>query len=187
MKNENFEIALFKHLYFLYKLNEAEEYLQKCKIKPLLAQDVPVAAISKYFRLMNIIDYSKLSFFDKRHINKFFSNKTNHLTAHFDNKTLNIFKKVTDHISVAKKGYTLYNYDGSASDSKSISGFCNGSAPNNHITFGLYYTQFDENTEVDEFRNYNIIAELSNRLQQKNIAIVSFSEIDVYKQLAVNP
>lgn len=64
MKNDFFELALLKYLYYYYGLEKAEEELKKGGVAPLLP-NVAASSVSQYFRFMNKIDYSKLSFREK--------------------------------------------------------------------------------------------------------------------------
>ncbi len=189
MKNPYFELCLFKHLYSTYKLDEQELVLNSNNISPLLDSTSPASKISRYFRLMNIIDYSKLSFQDRRYINKTFNRFSmgKNMESPQNNR---LFDRVVKDIFNTPNQYILYQPDGSAShiDNEDPCFFdrMNRIAPANHITFAIYYKQIDKNSEEDDFRNYNIVADCSNKLQeQHNIAIINFSEIDILAANAV--
>ncbi len=192
MKNLYFELCLFKHLYTTYKLAEQEKVLFDNHILPLLDLNSPASRISLYFRLMNNIDYYKLSFWDRRYIRKTF-NRSSLEDFMESSKTNKLFNRVLENIRNAPNGYLSYQYDGSVSHIETdftnpyVFSQRDRIAPGNYITFAIYYTQFGDNHEnSDEFRNYNIVAECGNTLQnQNNIAIISFSEVDYYKSLSV--
>jgi len=186
MKNTYFEISLFNYLFSFYKLDEAEALLCNQKIKPLLDMNVYVSKISKYIRFMNKPNYSKLSFWDRKYISKHFTNEFDIEKNWNKKKSINIYNKLIKEILMRPNGSTVYCYDGTAlRNHQPHIDLSTQFAPNNYITFGIYYTQFDENTKDDDFRNYNIVVDIANHLQANNIAIVLFSEVDVYKMDSV--
>ena len=185
MDNSYFEIALLKYLYSYYNLEKAEELLYTQKIEPILNTLVFSSKISKYFRFMNKIDYSKLSFFEKRYIAKHFSNENDVERNWNQKKAISIYHKIINNIHSQPKGYIKYCYDGSIIEGVTPSFDSPNYAPNNYITFGIYYTQFDENTENDDFRNYNIIVDIANAFQENDVAVVLFSEVDMYRMTSV--
>lgn len=189
MRNLYFELCLFKHLYSTYKLDEQEQVLNSNHISPILDSTSPASKISRYFRLMNMIDYSKLSSQDRQYIDKTFNHFSMEENMEFS-QTNRLFDKVIKDILNAPNQYVLYQYDGSArpidSDDPRFFDQMNRIAPANHITFAIYYKQIDENCVEDDFRNYNIVADCSNKLQeQPNIAIINFSEVDLLAEHAV--
>lgn len=53
MKNDFFELALLKYLYYYYGLEKAEEELKKGGVAPLLP-NVAASSVSQYFRFKRL-------------------------------------------------------------------------------------------------------------------------------------
>lgn len=188
MSNLYFEMSLFKYLYSCYGLGEFEEELCSKKIKPMLDTQSYCLTISKYFRFMNRIDDSQLSLPDREYILQNFTNETDVEQNWNKERPMTIYKKIIKNIHSRPKGYTEYRYDGYAIENVEPRFFSSNYAPNNYLTFGLYYTQFDENTEMDDFRNHNIVVKIVDQLQDDDIAIavLMFSEVDMYRMASVD-
>lgn len=186
MNNPYFEISLLQYLYSHYKLEGFEEVLHSKRIKPILNTQAYCSTISKYFRLMNYIDYAQLSLSDREYISLYFTNETDVEQNWNRDQSVTIYQKIIQNIHSRPKGYTEYRYDGHATENVEPRFLSSNCAPNNYITFGLYYTQFDENTEMDEFRNHNIVVKIVNQLQDNDVAVLMFSEVDLYRMASVN-
>lgn len=186
MNNLYFEMSLFKYLYSCYSLEEFEEELCGKKIKPMLDAQSYCSTISKYFRFMNKIDYSQLSLPEREYISQNFTNETAVEQNWNKQRPITIYKKIIKDIHTRPKGYTEYRYDGYTIENVEPRFFSSNYAPNNYLTFGLYYTQFDENTEMDDFRNHNIVVKIVNQFQANDIAVLVFSEVDMYRMASVD-
>lgn len=185
MKNDFFELALLKYLYSYYALGKVEEELKKGGVEPLLP-NTAAASISQYFRFMNKIDYSKLSFREKLYIKKNFASIEDAEKHGEDERTVSIYKKIVDNIQLKPLEWLVYSCDGGVrkqGDHFSMSAL-NQMARANHVTFAIYYTQAcDEDEEYQKVAE--LVANLVNALQrEKDIDIVLFTEVQFYTKLA---
>lgn len=186
MKNDFFDLALLKYLYSFYGLEKVEEELKKGGVAPLFP-NTAVTSISQYFRFMNKINYSKLSFREKMYINRQFTSIEDAEKHGGDERTVSIYKKIVDNIESRTIEWLVYSCDGGVrkqGDHFSMSAL-NQMARANHVTFAIYYTQAcDEDEEYQKVAE--LVANLVNALQrEKDIDIVLFTEVQFYTKLAV--
>ena len=188
-QNLYFEIALFKYLYSCYDLQAFEKGLCNEKCKPLLNTQAYCSTISKYFRLMNKINYSILSFAAREYIAQYFTKEIDVEQNWNKEKSVTIYQEVIKSIHSKPEGYTEYRYDGYSTENVEPIYFAGNYAPNNYITFGIYYTRFDKDADSDSdydelsVHNQRIAVKIANRLQEnEGIAVLLFSEIDQYRE-----
>ncbi|MCM1309042.1 MAG: hypothetical protein NC223_10630 [Butyrivibrio sp.] len=183
-----FSLCFMEYLFNKYNLEEFEQFLLQNNVKPILPPSSPCSKISRYFRFMNAIDESCLSISERELMSVCDKDKMSQ--ENFRCQYNEIFEKLIHQILSLPKGYCMYSYDGGAKilpPEYKIRSLNEGeqSAPRNHITFGIYYTKFDESTEYDVFRNNNLALEARWRMaQQENVAALLFSEVDVVRKFS---
>lgn len=178
-------MALLKYLCAYYKLAEMEEWLCSQNIKPLLDTQGYRSTISKYFRLMNRIDYADLSASDREYLSQSFTNEMDVEQNWNREPSVTIYQKIIKNIQLRPKGYTEYRCDGSATENAEPRFLASNFALNHYITFGIYYTQFIEGTDCDDFRNHNLVNRIVCQLRDKGLDAVKFSEVDMYRMVSI--
>lgn len=186
MNHLYFEISLFRYLHAYYRLEQFEQELHSKMVKPLLDLRGYCSTISQYFRLMNHIDYSQLSLSDREYIAANFTCEADVEQNWNKAESLGIYQESIKQIYARPSGYTKYQYDGGATENVEPHFFASNYAPTNYITFGAYYTQFEDNMGMDEFRNHNAMVRVVNRVQDnEKVAMLMFSENDIFQRLSV--